>query len=67
MATKEPIGTTEAAKLLGVLPQTVVRMIRDGDIPGFKVRDVWRVYREDVEEYIRRQMEQAKERPSEQE
>lgn len=60
MATKKPIGTTEAAEMLGVLPQTVVRLIRDGEIPGFKVRDVWRVYREDVEAYIQRQMEQAK-------
>lgn len=59
MATKEPIGTPEAAKMLGVLPQTVVRMIRAGDIPGFKVRDVWRLYREDVEAYIQRQMELA--------
>ena len=60
MATKKPIGTTEAAEMLGVLPQTVVRLIRDGEIPGFKVRDVWRMYREDVEAYIQRQMERAK-------
>ncbi len=60
MASKKPIGTAEAAEMLGVLPQTVVRLIRDGEIPGFKVRDVWRLYREDVEAYIQRQMEQAK-------
>ena len=66
MATKKPIGTTDAAEMLGVLPQTVVRLIRDGEIPGFKVRDVWRVYREDVEAYIQRQMERAKQ-PNEQE
>ena len=65
MATKKPIGTAEAAEMLGVLPQTVVRLIRDGEIPGFKVRDVWRVYREDVEAYIQRQMERAK-HPNEQ-
>jgi excisionase family DNA binding protein len=60
MATKKPIGTAEASEMLGVLPQTVVRLIRDGEIPGFKVRDVWRVYREDVEAYIQRQMEKAR-------
>ena len=60
MATKRPIGTAEAAAMLGVLPQTVVRLIRDGAIPGFKVRDVWRVYREDVEASIQRQMEMAR-------
>ena len=60
MATKKPIGTAEAVEMLGVLPQTVVRLIRDGEIPGFKVRDVWRVYREDVEASIQRQMEKAR-------
>ena len=61
MATeKTPIGTKEAGKMLGVLPQTVVRLIRQGKIPGFQVGDVWRLYREDVEAYIQRQMEQAK-------
>lgn len=60
MATeKTPIGTKEAGKMLGVLPQTVVRLIRQGKIPGFQVGDVWRLYREDVEAYIQRQMEQA--------
>lgn len=67
MATRKPIGTTEAAEMLGVLPQTVVRMIKDGDIPGFKVRDVWRLYREDVEDYIQRQMELAKQQDGEKE
>jgi hypothetical protein len=44
MATKKPIGAAEAAEMLGVLPQIVVRLMRDGEIPGFKVRDVWRVF-----------------------
>lgn len=57
---KTPIGTKDAGKMLGVLPQTVVRLIRQGKIPGFQVGDVWRLYREDVEEYIQRQMELAK-------
>ena len=46
--------------MLGVLPQTVVRLIRQGKIPGFQVGDVWRLYREDVEAYIQRQMEKAR-------
>ena len=66
MATERtPIGTREAGKLLGVLPQTVVRLIRQGKIPGFQVGDVWRVYREDVEEYIQKQMEQARQQKEE--
>jgi len=65
-AEKTPIGTKEAGKMLGVLPQTVVRLIRQGKIPGFQVGDVWRLYREDVELYIQQQMERAKQ-PNEQE
>ena len=60
MAAKKPIGTAEAAETLGGLPQTVVRLIRDGEIPGFKVGDGWRIYREDVEASIQRQMEKAR-------
>lgn len=63
---REVISPQAAAYLLGVVPATVHLMIRDGEIPGFKVRDVWRVYREDVEAYIQRQMERAK-HPNEQE
>ena len=65
-AEKTPIGTKEAGKMLGVLPQTVVRLIRQGKIPGFQVGEVWRLYREDVELYIQQQMERAKQ-PNEQE
>jgi excisionase family DNA binding protein len=56
MATKTPIGTREAAKMLGVTPRTVVRLVERNEIPGFKVGDVWRFYREDIQHYIDTQM-----------
>ena len=56
MATKAPISTKEAAKMLGVTPRTVVRLVERNEIPGFKVGDVWRFYREDIEHYIETQM-----------
>lgn len=65
MATEEPIGANEAAKLLGVLPRTVIRLAQDGEIRGFKVRDVWRFYRSDIEAYIQRQIEQARQQKEE--
>jgi excisionase family DNA binding protein len=56
MATKTPINTKEAAKMLGVTPRTVVRLVERNEISGFKVGDVWRFYREDIQNYIETQM-----------
>ena len=66
MATEKPIGTKEVAEMLGVIPRTVVRLAERGEFPGFKVGDVWRFYRSDIEAYIQRQIERAKQ-PNEQE
>lgn len=42
--------------MLGVTPRTVVRLVERNEIPGFKVGDVWRFYREDIQYYIDTQM-----------
>jgi excisionase family DNA binding protein len=54
--TKTPISSREAAEMLGVTPRTVVRLVERNEIPGFKVGDVWRFYREDIQQYIDTQM-----------
>jgi excisionase family DNA binding protein len=56
MSTKTPISTREAAKMLGVTSRTVIRLVERNEIPGFKVGDVWRFYREDIQYYIDAQM-----------
>lgn len=56
MGTKTPISSREAAEMLGVTPRTVVRLVERNEIPGFKVGDVWRFYREDIQQYIDTQM-----------
>ena len=56
MSTKTPISAREAAEMLGVTPRTVVRLVERNEIPGFKVGDVWRFYREDIQQYIDTQM-----------
>lgn len=56
MASSIPVGTKEVAKMLGVTPRTVVRLVERNEIPGFKVGDVWRFYREDIQRYIDSQM-----------
>ena len=63
MATEKPIGTREVADMLGVTPRTVTRLAERGEIPGFKVGDVWRFHRQDILDYI----EQQKRRPHSQE
>lgn len=56
MSVKTPISAREAAKMLGVTPRTVIRLVERNEIPGFKVGDVWRFYREDIQYYIDTQM-----------
>ena len=48
---KTPIRTSEAAKILGVTPKTVIRLVERNEISGWRVGDVWRFNREDIEEY----------------
>ncbi len=55
MATARPIDTKEVADMLGVTPRTVIRLAERGEIIGFKVGDVWRFYRRDIEDYIEEQ------------
>ena len=58
--TEKPIGTKAVAEMLGVIPRTVVRLVERGDIPGFKVGDVWRFYRSEIKQYIQNQKDQAR-------
>jgi excisionase family DNA binding protein len=44
----------EAARLLGLSPFTVRRLLRQGELPGRKVgKRQWRIRRADLEEYLR--------------
>ena len=62
MATERPIDTKVVAEMLGVTPRTVTRLAERGEIPGFKVGDVWRFHRQDILDYIEQQKQ--KRRPS---
>lgn len=44
----------EVAKELRVSPQTVRKLIDDGELKAFKVGFQWRIRRRDLEEYIER-------------
>lgn len=52
----ELLTTQEAARILRVTPQTIMNMIRRGDLPGRKIgagnTSPWRIPREAVIKYI---------------
>jgi len=51
----------EVAKYLHVVQLTVYRMIKRGDLPAVKVGRVWRIRRQDLEDYLKRSTSQPKE------
>lgn len=48
----EMISTKEVGKMLGVTSKTVIRMIENGQLDGYRVSFVWRIKRGDVEAYL---------------
>jgi excisionase family DNA binding protein len=63
MSNERPIDAKEAAQILGVTPRTVIRLADKGEIVGFKVGDVWRFRRLDLENYIEEQIARRKRSP----
>ena len=51
----------EVARYLHVVQLTVYRMIDRGDLPAVKVGRVWRIRRQDLEDYLKRSTSQPKE------
>ena len=43
---------SDVAEALKVSEKTVSRMLQDGSLPGFKVANQWRFYREDFYRWI---------------
>lgn len=60
---EEPIGTEEAAKMLGVTPRTVARLAEHGEIPGFRVGRLWKFRPSDIQEYIEKQFRHPPDKP----
>jgi excisionase family DNA binding protein len=57
---QDVITPREAASILGVHERTVQRLLKNGELPGYKAGlRQWRIRREDLEAYIRRQSNQA--------
>lgn len=52
MVSEEPINAKEAGKMLGVTSRTVIRMAERGEIPAFRVGDLWKFHASDIQKYI---------------
>lgn len=60
----EILEVRDVGKMLHIHPRTVMRLANQGEIPGFKVGGQWRFRREAINEYIRKQEQQAGEQKS---
>jgi PTS system nitrogen regulatory IIA component len=64
--TEKPIDAEQVAEMLGVKQaRTVINMAKRGEIPAFRVGDLWRFYRSDIQAYIDEQRKQGKRREGE--
>ena len=65
---EKPIDAAEAAEMLGVKqPRTVINLAKQGKIPSFRVGDLWKFYRSDIQAYIDAQRKQTKTEKTEEE
>jgi PTS system nitrogen regulatory IIA component len=64
--TEKPIDAEQVAEMLGVKQaRTVINMAKRGEIPAFRVGDLWRFYRSDIQVYIDEQRKPGKRREEE--
>jgi excisionase family DNA binding protein len=57
----------QAARMLGVKPRTVINLAKQGKIPAFRVGDLWKFLRSDIQAYIDAQRKQTKTEKAEEE
>jgi excisionase family DNA binding protein len=55
------LTTKQVQERLGVSERTVFNFMERGDLKGFKVGRSWRFEESEVEDYLRRQQEKARE------
>jgi len=56
--------TKEAAKILGLAPESVARLIKEGKLEGERFGHAWMIYSSSVEEYLERNKNKAKSDPT---
>jgi len=56
----EVLDPKDVARILKVSTRTVLRLAERGELPYFRVGDLWRFERKDVDDYIQRHKQQGK-------
>jgi excisionase family DNA binding protein len=56
---KKFLDVKQVQEMLGLSERTVFRLIKSGQLKGFKAGREWRFEEADLEDYIRRQREKA--------
>lgn len=56
----EALDAKDVAKILKVSYRTVLRLAERGELPYFRVGDLWRFERKDIDEFIKRNKQQGK-------
>jgi len=56
----EALDANDVARMLKVSYRTVLRLAERGELPYFRVGDLWRFERKDVEGFIKRNKQQGK-------
>ena len=59
-STVEALDAKDVARMLKISYRTVLRLAERGELPYFRVGDLWRFERKDVEEFIKRNKQQGK-------
>ncbi len=61
----DALDAKDVARMLKVSYRTVLRLAERGELPYFRVGDLWRFERKDVEEFIKRNKQQGKKQDQE--
>lgn len=48
---EEMLNATNAGKILGVSGKTMIRLMENGEFPGYKIGGVWKFKRGEIEQY----------------
>jgi excisionase family DNA binding protein len=48
---EEMLNANDAGKILGVSGKTMIRLMENGDVPGYRIGGVWKFKRGEVEHY----------------
>jgi excisionase family DNA binding protein len=49
---EKPLSTKQVAEMLGLHPKTVLHMAERGEIPAYKIGELWKYKRSEIEAYF---------------